>query len=84
MKGKGLGKTIYKDMELVSVVNFDVEDIELSEAYSFTLNDDVVCGKGILVCYSGNLNDILEMYNEEPLKVTIRDGVIYRLSLIHI
>ena len=81
MKGKGIGKTIYKDMELVSVVNFDVEDIELSVTYGFTLNNDVICGKGILVCYSGDLNDILEMYNEEPLKVTIKDGVIYKFVL---
>lgn len=81
MKGKGLGKTIYKDMDLVDVVNFDVENIELSEDYSFTLNNKVISGKGILVCYSGDLNDILAMYGEKPLKVTIRDGVLYRFVL---
>lgn len=81
MKGKGLSKTIYGNMDLIDVVNFDTEEIRLSEAYGFTMSDDIITGKGVLVCYSGDLNDILEMYHEEPLQVTLKNGVIYRMVL---
>lgn len=81
MRGKGLTKTMFGKMDLTCVVNFDTEEIRLSEALGFTMSDDVISGRGILVCYSGDLNDILEMYHEKPLWYTIKDGVIYRMVL---
>ena len=60
MKGKGLSKTIFKGMDLVSVVNYDInKEIRLEEAYGFFKSGEVIEGTGILVCYSGDLNDLI-------------------------
>lgn len=82
MKGIGLHKTIYKDMELVDIVNLDINKIRLSEAYGFTKSDENIVGTGILVCYSGDLNDILKLYpGLKPINASVFDGVISRMIL---
>ena len=82
MKGKGLSKTIFKGMDLVSVVNYDInKEIRLEEAYGFFKSGEIIEGTGVLVCYSGDLNDIIEIYKEEPIWTTITDKTLRRVVL---
>lgn len=82
MKGKGLGKTIFNNIDLVSILNYNQNSvIELDESYGFTIDNDKLFGKGILVCYDGDLNDILEIYKLEPLYYSMSDGVLVRFIL---
>lgn len=82
MRGIGLSKTAYGDMDLVDVVNFDTDDIKLREGYAFSKNEEgKISGTGILVCYSGDLSDILEKYHLKPIDTRIMDGVLNRFVL---
>ena len=84
MKGRGLSKTIYGGVDFVDILNFDIDkEIRLGEAYGFSKSKDgKIIGKGVLVCYSGDLNDILELYpGLEPINMSITDGVINRMIL---
>lgn len=82
MKGKGLGKTIFNNIDLVSIINYKKDSvIELDESYGFKIEKDELWGTGVLVCYEGDLNDILEIYKLEPLYYSISDGILIRFVL---
>lgn len=79
MRGKGLSKTIFGGLDFVELVNYDETAFSINEEYKFTKDDrGKLFGCGILVCYSGDLNDLLK---EEPLWYTIIDGVLCRFIL---
>lgn len=82
MRGKGLSKTIFGGLDFVELINYDDNDVSLNESYKFT-KDDVgkLFGCGVLVCYSGDLNDLLIKFREEPLWYTIIDGILCRFIL---
>lgn len=82
MKGKGLGKTIFNNIDLVSIINYKKDSIiELDESYGFVIEKDQLHGTGVLVCYDGDLNDILEIYKLEPIYYSMSDGVLARFIL---
>ena len=82
MRGRGLSKTMFANMDLDRCILFGEEEIELSEAYGLIKDEnDNISGQGILVCYDGDLNDVLELYHLEPLVRTIIDGDIKRFVL---
>ena len=71
MKGKGLSKTILADVDFKKVINADKVELNIDTKYlGFTKDiDGNIKGKGVLVCYSGDLNDIIsKVKNKEKQK----------------
>lgn len=83
MKGIGLSRTIFSNIDLVDIVDYsETKDIQLADDYGFTsVNDNDIIGKGVLVCYYGDLNEILVQFKLKPIYHVITDGVLYRFIL---
>ena len=83
MKGKGLSKTILADVDFKKAINADKVELNIDTKYlGFTKDTEGnIKGKGVLVCYSGDLNDIISKYELEPLWYTLIDGDLKRAIL---
>ena len=90
MKGIGLSQTDFSYIDINDVYEykdnsdfFKIQDILKENNYNYYLDEDgELRGKGILVCYKGDLNDITSQFKDsEIIYYTINGGIIQRVIL---